>query len=405
MNASARTLLFALGFALSAASGMTSALAGEALPAATKMAIKPGPALAATAVFAADGTLWAVRSEAGHVLLQSSKDTGGRWSPAVKINPEPEAIAADGDGAPKLALGPQGELYVTWTKPLARPFSGAVRFARSLDGGKTFSAPLTVHADRQEITHRFDALAVTSSGQIVVAWIDKRDLEQAKKSATEYRGAAVYFAVSDDRGATFRGDTRLADHSCECCRLALRADGEHEVIALWRHVFAPNIRDHALARFSTDGTVQEFRRATFDGWAVDGCPHHGPAIARDARGRLHAVWFTGAEGKAGVHYGRLIDGTEGGKVEGQRKLGAGNTAAHADLAVSGERVAIAWKEFDGRQTQLFGEISDDGGEHWRRSAVAQTDGPSDHPRLLVKGRDFYVLWNTEKEPMRVVALQ
>lgn len=359
------------------------------------------PALAATAAFDATGTLWAVRVEDGHAVLRSSKDAGGRWSPAVKINPEPEAIAADGDGAPKLALGPQGELYVTWTRPMSKPYSGEVRFARSLDGGKTFSAPLTVHADRQEITHRFDALAVTGSGQIVVAWIDKRDLELAKKNATNYRGAAVYFAVSDDRGASFRGDTRLADHSCECCRLALRADGEHEVIAFWRHVFEPNIRDHALARISTDGTVKEFRRATFDDWHVDGCPHHGPAVARDARGRLHAVWFTGAPDKAGVYYGRLVEGA----VEDQRKVGAGGTAAHADLAVSGERVAIVWKEFDGRQTQLFGEVSNDGGEHWRRITLAQTDGPSDHPRLLMKGKDFYVLWNSEKEPLRVVALK
>lgn len=395
-----RNLSFAFSVALIVATSLTQAHTEDTPPTAMKMAMKPGPALAATAAFDAEGTLWAVRSEAGHVLLQSSTDAGSHWSAARHVNAMPENIAADGDGAPKLALGPQGELYFTWTTPLSKPYSGAVRFVRSLDGGKTFSPPLTVHADRQEITHRFDALAVTDSGQIVVAWIDKRDLEQAKKTATDYRGAAVYFAVSDDRGATFRGDYRLADHSCECCRIALRADGDHDVIAFWRHVFEPNIRDHALARFSTDGTVKEFRRATFDEWHVDSCPHHGPAVARDGRGRLHAVWFTGAEGNAGVYYGRLVDGA----VAAHRKVGAG-TAAHADLAVTGRRVALAWKEFDGQQTQLFGEVSDDGGERWRRIALAQTDSPSDHPRLLVRGNEFYVLWNTEKEPMRVVALK
>ncbi len=347
-----RNLSFAFSVALIVATSLTQAHTEDTPPTAMKMAMKPGPALAATATFDAESTLWAVRSEAGHVLLQSSTDAGSHWSAARHVNAMPEDIAADGDGAPKLALGPQGELYFIWTTPLSKPYSGAVRFVRSLDRGKTFSPPLTVHADRQEITHRFDALAVTGSGQIVVAWIDKRDLEQAKKNATDYRGAAVYF------------------------------------------------RDHALARFSTDGTVKEFRRATFDEWHVDGCPHHGPAVARDGRGRLHAVWFTGAEGNAGVYYGRLVDGA----VAAQRKVGAG-TAAHADLAVTGRRVALAWKEFDGQQTQLFGEVSDDGGERWRRIALAQTDGPSDHPRLLVRGNEFYVLWNTEKEPMRVVALK
>lgn len=396
-----RTVLPAFGIALAAMAGPSCAQPGSASPEPMKTAMKHHLALAAGAVFDATGALLAVHVDNGHVVLQRSTDDGGHWSPPVRINPEPETIAADGDGAPKLAPGPQGEIYVTWTRPMGKPYSGEVRFSRSLDGGASFSPPLTVHADRQEITHRFDALAVTGSGQIVVAWIDKRDLEQAKQLNAEYRGAAVYFAVSDDRGASFRGDYRLADHSCECCRLAVRADGMHEVIAFWRHVFELNIRDHALARFSTDGTVKEFRRATFDGWPVDGCPHHGPAIARDARGQLHAVWFTGAESRAGVYYGRLVEGA----VEGQRKVGAGATAAHADLAVAGTRVAIAWKEFDGQQTQLFGEISEDGGAHWRRIALAHTSGPSDHPRLLVKETDFYVLWNTENEPMRVVVLK
>ena len=39
--------------------------------------------------------------------------------------------------------------------------------------------------------------------------------------------------------------------------------------------------------------------ADFDDWRVDVCPHHGPSIAADTTGALHAVWFTGAANKAG----------------------------------------------------------------------------------------------------------
>jgi hypothetical protein len=44
-----------------------------------------------------------------------------------------------------------------------------------------------VHADRQEITHRFDAMTVTRDGRLLVAWIDKRDLPAGGKAA-DYAG-------------------------------------------------------------------------------------------------------------------------------------------------------------------------------------------------------------------------
>ena len=60
-------------------------------------------------------------------------------------------------------------------KPLAKPYTGDIRFSRSVDGGKSFSNPVTLHTDRQEITHRFDALSVNRDGRIFVAWIDKHN--------------------------------------------------------------------------------------------------------------------------------------------------------------------------------------------------------------------------------------
>src|SRR6202040_2075816 len=98
----------------------------------------------------------------------------------------------------------------------------------------------------------------------------------------------------------------------------------------------------------------------FDDWRIDACPHHGPSLAADAAGRLHAVWFTEGPKRSGVFYGRL--GKDG--VEALRRMG-GETAEHADLAIIGERVAVAWKEFDGERSQLRAMLSEDGGNSWR----------------------------------------
>ena len=354
--------------------------------------------LGAAAAFDAQGTLWAVHKVSGHLAVSRSTDSGKTWDNPVLVTPAPEATDTGGDARPKLAVGPQGQVYVTWTRPLSKPYTGEVRFSRSLDGGRTFSEPAVVHRDRQEITHRFDALAVNARGQVFVAWIDKRDQIAAGKGAA-YRGAAVYFAVSDDAGTTFRGDFKVADHCCECCRLALQPDAEGGVLALWRHVFAPNVRDHATALLRPDGTASPLCRVTYDDWRIDVCPHHGPALALGSGGVRHAVWFSGAPGQAGVFLGRL--GEKG--AEHAQALG-GPTAEHADAAASGDRVLVVWKEFDGERTRLRARFSEDNGQSWRDRELGSTEGASDHPRALTSPRGLHVLWNTRTEPLRLFTL-
>ena len=356
--------------------------------------------LGATAAIDASGILWAAHIDGGHVVVSRSDNLGRSWSKPVRVTVEAEKTDSGADARPKVAIGSGGEVYITWTRPLSKPYTGEIRFSRSIDGGQSFSAPLTVHADRQQITHRFDAISVNRNGQIFVAWVDKRDgVAAGKAKAHNYRGAAVYFAVSDDRGASFRGDYKLAEHSCECCRIALSPRADGSVLALWRHVFAPNIRDHALAAMYPDGRAGAVQRATFDDWRVDACPHQGPSLAQDAQGRLHAVWFTLAPERAGVYYGRLH--AEG--IDAAQRIG-GNAAEHADLALSGGRVAVAWKEFDGVRSQLRAMLSEDGGDSWHEHRLASTDGASDQPRVLVWKERFYVFWNTRNEPLSVSAL-
>jgi hypothetical protein len=355
--------------------------------------------LGSSAAFDALGALWAVSKQGNHVIVRYSKNFGKTWSNPKPVNAVAEPVGADGDARPKIAFGPKGEIYVTWTQPLSKPYTGLIRFARSLDRGKTFSTPMTVHTDRQEITHRFDAIAVNRQGKLFVAWVDKRDGEVIKANGGEYRGAALYFAVSDDRGASFRGDFKLADNSCECCRIALLPRNDGSVVAFWRHVFEPNLRDHALARIHPDGHVDGLRRATFDNWAIDACPHHGPSLAADAAGQLHAVWFNLGPEHPGSVYGRLRN--EG--VEGLRRIG-GERAEHPDLAIIGDRVAVVWKEFDGEKSQLRGMLSQDDGKTWRETSLAATASASDQPRLLVTNGKFFVFWNTRSDPLLVVPL-
>lgn len=353
------------------------------------------PALGASAAFDANGRLWAVHVDDEHVRLSVSDDQGVSWHAAGTVNGDPEAIAAGGDNRPKLVFDTAGRMHVSWTHPLAMPYAGEIRIASAAAAGEAFSAPLTVHRDRQQITHRFDALTAARNGELVVAWIDKRDLEAARAQGDDYRGAAIYYAVSRDGGRSFEPERLLAAHSCECCRIALAPKHDGHVQALWRHVFAPNVRDHATATIALDGKERPMTRATRDEWALDACPHHGPSMVEDRTGRLHAVWSTGAPGREGAYYGRL-----GGNGMAAVARLPDARAAHADLAVSDMTVVLAWKRFDGHATELRTMRSQDGGDTWGEAiTLARTVDASGQPFVLVDAGRFHVFWHGREFPL------
>ncbi|NMM37901.1 MAG: exo-alpha-sialidase [Glaciimonas sp.] len=360
-------------------------------------------ALAIGAAFAPDGALWVVGLNAqAHLELRISRDDGHNWQAPRLLGTNGEAVAADGESRPKLAFGPHNQVVVAYTTPLAKPYTGAIRLLRSTDAGLTFAAPVTVHHDRQIITHRFESIAFDAQGRLHTVWVDKRDLELAKVAAVKsgggkptYRGAAIYHNVSTDGGATFGPDTKLADYSCECCRIALTLTPDGQVAALWRHVFAPNIRDHAFAILrdasATSAPAKAPVRATFDNWAIDACPHHGPSLTPAAGGGYHAVWFGEKAGVAQVRYGRL---NQDGKPVGAVLALPDEQAEHADVLSAGKRLAIVWRSFDGSGSNLKAWLSDDDGSHFTLKQLARTSTDNDQPHLLRKGAQLFVLWNT-----------
>jgi hypothetical protein len=349
----------------------------------------------------ADGHLWVVDTVGEHVRARRSDDMGATFVSSTVVNPTGEPIYAEGENRPKIAFGPKGELYVTWSQPRKLPWTGFVRFSRSLDGGAHFDPPKTVHRDTAEITHRFDALVVDGKGDLVIAWIDKRDLVAATAAKQPYLGAATYYSVSTDRGATFAPERKIVDNSCECCRIALARRPDGTVEAFFRTIYGDNIRDHALASLPIGDTPPDVQRATFTQWHIEGCPHHGPSLAIAADGVRHAVWFSGADGKPTIWYGQLRPG----KVPDHLVAIAGNGASHADVAVDGSHVVVAYHQMSAKGLDLMLRESSDGGRHFGEArALAHTDGASGWPKLLVRQHRVFVAWNPEGE-FRLVPAQ
>jgi hypothetical protein len=389
--------------------------AAMAAPAsAAKPARKPKPQLGIGTAFAPDGSLWWVGLSADNQLViqsasvapskpdeGSAKPLGLQWSAPRVIDIGGDPISADGENHPKLLFGSNNTVLIAYTQPLPKPNTGFVRMLRSTDGGKTFSKPYTVHADRQEITHRFESIAFDAKGVLHAIWIDKRDLEAAPKvgNKSSYRGAAIYRASSVDGGATFGPDTKVADHSCECCRIALAQGNDGVLNAMWRHVYEPDVRDHAFAALDSAAAPVTTVRATFDEWHVNGCPHHGPGLAAAADGGFHTVWFgirqQDGGAASGVRYARL---NANGSPDAQtvRRL-PDDRAEHASVMAHGQRVAVVWRSSDGMVSTLKAWLSTDGGQTFTERKLAQVHGDNDFARPVQLGARMAVMWRNPKE--------
>lgn len=360
-----------------------------------------------SAWFDSAGTLWVVFEQDGYAWVSRSRDEGDTYETPVQVNEDPEDIETNGENRPKIAVDQSGDhVYVSWTQKTEGQFTGDIRFSRSTDGGRNFEPPRTVNDDGLLTSHRFESLHLTGDGDLYLIWLDKRDLETALDAGGEYTGSAVYYAFSNDHGASFSPNRKVADHSCECCRIATAPTVDGGVALLWRHVFEGNARDHAMAAIDPDGVVSEPVRATDDDWRIQACPHHGPALAasQDADHGYHMAWFTNGEKRQGLHYARhdLRREHTGQVHEVDGRPGAG----HPQVLEHNGIVHLVWKHFDGAVSTLLATRSADGGEHWNEPAIVlETENSSDHPLLLQGPQGPVAAWWTRAEGFRTVSLQ
>jgi len=342
---------------------------------------------AATPAFAPDGGLWLAWAAGGRVWAARSADNGRSFAAPVDLSGKPGRVDAEGDARPVIVLDGQGSPVVAWTVRRDPQHGVAVLVARGgPDGTFTPAAPLAT-GNASEV-----ALTRTNDGRLAAAWIEVR-----KEGEGRFSGS---LKAAWSQAGGFGPALTVGGRSCECCRVALAPDGDDAAIA-WRAVFEDGARDHALARLDKHGATAP-RRIADDGWKIDACPHHGPSLALSG-GTRHVVWFTDGARRQGLFYARA----EGeGAFGAPMPLGAPDRqAGHGQVLALGDSVWLAWKEFDGERTRIFGRRSSDGGRSFAPPAeLASSGDASDHPILVSDGKRAYLSWLTRAEGYRLLPL-
>jgi Neuraminidase (sialidase) len=141
------------------------------------------------------------------VAVIVSDDRGVTWSDPITVSKMLPGFVSDpddgtrlrtGDIFPDIGAGPNGEIYVVWQEQTLAPSGSAIAFAKSLDGGQTWIAPVRIntHPDTQAFTPSVEARA---DGTTAVTHYDLRNnTPDPATLPTDY-----WFLHSHDGGATW----------------------------------------------------------------------------------------------------------------------------------------------------------------------------------------------------------
>jgi hypothetical protein len=298
-------------------------------------------------------------------------------------------IEAHGEAPPQLAADSAGAISVLYTVgkeiPGKRFPVSAMRFIRSTDHGKTWSQPITVNDGHEFGSHNFHALTVAPDGSLLATWLDAREGH-----------SGVWMSRSRDGGRTWEHNRPIySDPTCPCCRTSVAVASDGTVYVAWRAILPGDVRDVVVTK-SVDGgqTWGAPVRPRSDNWVYPGCPHAGPSLEVDQKGRVHVAWWTGKEGEAGVYYARSDDGAA---TFTTQPIAIGDRArpAHVQLALApAGGVYVAWDDGLSDLPRVLMRHSNDGGRSFSPEGALSDPGvAATFPVLAVYGDSVAVAWS------------
>ncbi len=321
----------------------------------------------------------------------------------VQVNPAafgPEALHQ----APGLATAGEEQVFVSWSTPnrtAGAMFASDLRVAASGDGGRTFAMPVQVNDDGLPISHTFEDLLRGPEDDLYVMWLDGR--------GKDLSGAAAQFACSRDRGVTFSPNVTVDGMACPCCRpmVALAPDGS--LWAAWRKTFDGHVRDIVAAQsldrgktFSPPHLVRE------DHWVFSACPHRGPSLGFDRRGRLYIGWYTeGTDEQAKLYLSTSDDGAVTFTEPLSLHTSTNSLPDNLRMAIHQDGlVAAVWEEVTGVRKRVVLRVSYDRGKTFGPVLPLSAGTKAEHPTVAIhpSGR-FALAWTEHAFPTNKIVVQ
>lgn len=356
---------------------------------------------AATPFFSADGKLLLAWTANGVVSVGQSSDFGKTVTTTVKISEHGKSLDVGSDARPQIVADKQGNVFLAYAFFKDSNWNAQINTARSSDGGKTFTSPVSLVQDNS--SQRFPSVLLRADNSIFISWIDKRLVAAAKQGGEKRLGGSIAYSFSNDGGKTFQVEQFANQSTCECCRIGGSLDPQDQPVIAYRAIFPGGIRDQASQVISAKG-AEPIRRVAEDDWKTDACPHHGPSIAVSGSGKFHVAWYTQGSKRSGVFYANSAN--QGMSYSRPSKIGSeGVNVSRPYLLALGQQVWLAWKEFDGAHSLVYIKQSIDDGKTWGApKIISKTSGYSDHPLLINQGDAVFLSWLTRADGYQLIQI-
>lgn len=349
-----------------------------------------------------DGVVFATwAKQDGHSRNLYLAHLGKEENKTVQVNPKGMEVDSLHQ-SPGIAVGPNGEVYVSWSsvkpKPEGTLFASDLRLSRSLDGGQSFDSHLRINEDRP-ISHSFEGLAVADDGAVVVSWIDSRE---------GWEKANTYLARIGGQGSHIDQVVPLDGDTCVCCRSHVATGPNNTVAALWRKVFPGDIRDMQLG-FSRDGgrSFAPITRVHADRWRINACPHRGGSAGIDAQGRIYTTWYTeSTKGQPAILFATSRDGK---RFSSPMRLDTsrGSIPDHVRMAIdTAGRAVVVWEDSTAVHRRVLLRSTTDCGRTFSPVQSLSLALKAYAPDVAASpAGGFVVAWHEEQFPLTKTVIQ
>ena len=316
-----------------------------------------------------------------------SLDGGDTWTKPISVNAVefPPTVSRRGSDIQIAAQG--GNIVAAWQVMGEFPGMGPVAFAYSPDGGVSWNPGKPMKNQPTLLDQGYMDLAVDKQGTFHLTWLDDRE-ERGDSQALRY-------SQSLDGGRTWVAEKTLVEKVCTCCWTAIATSGGEQVDILYRAV---EPRDMVMVQ-SPDGgnSWRQLSAVGQFGWQFVGCPHAGGAVQAVERKGVkvfHSLVWTGDQTSKGLYY---LQSTDNGRSWSIPKKMDDSRAKLGDLAVKdASRVAVVWDSASEEGIDVFFSSSADGGRFWAKPRRLTKKGAiAKYPRITATSRGYRVFW-TEK---------
>jgi hypothetical protein len=359
--------------------------------------------------------VWAASLPAGttDIYAAISRDGGSTFGAAVRVNGTPGDAHVNGEQPPRIAISSRTDappaIIVVWTSK--NHLGGTIVSARSTDGGRTFGATTAIPGGEGPGNRGWENITVDRAGRVHVVWLDHRELANSasmthmaehhaepadsKKNAVETAQLSkLYTATLDEQGSGHA----ITGGVCYCCKTAIVAGAENDLYLAWRHVYPQNVRDMAFTESHDGGrTFSAPARVSEDQWQIEGCPEDGPALAVDARRRVHVVWPTlvhdtpGSQASIGIFY---ASSSAGHVFTTRQRVPTEGVPHHPQIAVARDSLYLAWDELkNGARQVVVAHRPNAAATTWSRQVVS-AGAPGTYPSIVSSSAGVIVAWTS-----------